>query len=1016
MARQYKLLGRLEIEDDGRPSALMKYSKGCALLAYLIISKKSHSREAVADLLWEATSTAQSFRSLRALLYKIRPISPELTATPKQLSFQANKGIYIDLYTLESALADNDMARLDGALSLYKGDLLDGFYLDDAPRFWEWTLLEREQLRQRIWDGYFRVCNAYFDQQNWTQGVETARRWLSLDELDDNLHQWLMKFLAANGQKTAAIEQYEKCRQLLLEELGIEPSSATTALYEEIQQIPDEIISAFSLPVQLELPLPGELAEPGGLPPHSFLPYHRNAAFTGRVDDLLNLADLLLPAGQGDTGRLTRTAAVTGMGGLGKSQLAVEYAYRYGRYYPGGVYWLNFGEPENIDELVAGMGSKRGMNLFAEADRLPLNKKTEMVKRAWQEQIPRLLIFDNCEDINVAAEWLPVSGGCSALITSRRSDWSKTLPLTVCPLEILPRPESVTFLQYLAEALSLQEADMVAQEVGDWPLALQLAGSFLYRYQDVIPQEYVAQLREKRLLQHDSLKGRHARYSPTGHDFNVAHTFALSFDKLDMNDPVDVAAQRLMAKAASLAPNEPIPLSLLFDSTSNDDPSVDKPIEAAAARLLSLGFLNAINDEIVTMHNLLVTFTIDWLAGESVLTEAKLAVEQALIRQIDPHKAAVGSLATLPFSPVHLRFVTTRAVESDDQQAFRFVNLMSAYLLAIANYEEAESYLEIAFELSKTRCGEESLEMAATATLQGNLYQAKGQYKETEPYYLKALAIHKELLGDNHLETANSLNNVGAIRLRIGPYHTAAPYLEQALAIRERLLGPDHSLTLSILNNLGVMHNFIGEPDLARPYFEKVLAVRERTLGPEHLLTATSLNNLGDLLARNGEEKAGRPFMERATAIREKQLGADHPLTLASKTNLGLALSRIDEFEAAEKHLEQALAAAVPKIGKNHPLTARILNTLGILFTKTGRYDEALTYLEQALTIREKVRGLVHPDTAYSLICLGEVYLARNESENGRPYFERAMTILEQTVEPTAPEYLRVKQYLSQKS
>lgn len=1017
MVRQYKLLGTLAIEkDDGQLSPVMKYKKGSALIAYLIVNGRNQSREVVADLLWDASSTNQSLRNLRAILFKIQPLIPELVVSRKQISFRTSEDIEIDYDALQATLNSEDLSVLDSGLALYKGDLLGDFYLDDSNRFNEWLLLERERLRREVWDGYRRLLSAYTEQEAWKSGIATALRWLALDDADEEILRHLMQLLATNGQVAAALQEFQSGRQRLWDELGVEPEPATVELATRLEALQAEIGDGLSweaiVEAQVEFPKPGELAEPGPLPSQAYLPFHRNVAFTGRVEELLHLSELLLPPREGKP-RLPRAVVITGMGGLGKTQLAVEYAYRYGRYYPGGVYWMSFANPDNIPDEVATIGGQRGMGLFKETDKLTQADQVASVQKAWQGQIPRLIIFDNCEDVNVAAEWLPVSGGCSVLLTSRFSDWSKTLPLTVYPLDILPRPESITFLQHLADEISDNEAYMVAQEVGDWPLALHLAGSFLYRYKNILPQEYVTQLRKERLLHHASLQGQYARYSPTGHELNVARTFALSFEQLDMADAVDVVARRLLAQVACLAPNEPIPLSLLINAASSTYAAVEQ-LQTGVGRLLSLGFLNMVEDNMVMIHHLLVTFALDWLADEPVLTDAKTAVEYSLIQQFNSHKETGGSLVALPFSPTHLRFLTNRALENDDDTTVQFASLMGDYLLAVASYQEARSYLEAALQSAEANYGENSLEMAQVATLMGNYYQATGHYKTAETYYQQALRIHEDKLGDNHVETANSFNNMGCSRLRVGPYPTAAPYLEKALIIRERLLGPEHPLTLGVLNNLGAMYNFMGEPDQARHYFEKVLAVRERTLGPDHLLTATTLNNLGDLLARNGEEAAGRPYLTRSTVIREKHLGMDHPLTLASKTNLGLLLGRMGDYEKAIEQLEQARTAALPKLGENHPLTARIFNTLGIQYTKTGRYEEALTYLEKALKIREKVRGSTHSDTAYSLASLGEMYLAQQDEAKARPLFERAMRILEQAVEQTDPDYLRIQAYLAE--
>ena len=180
----------------------------------------------------------------------------------------------------------------------------------------------------------------------------------------------------------------------------------------------DVVVGAQVMP-----PDPGKLSEPGQLPPLSIIPYQRNMDFTGRREALLHLARLLLPWPKAK-GRFTRVAAVTGMGGLGKTQLAVEFCYRYGRYFPGGVFWLNFADAQNVAAEVAAIGGEQGMRLYREAEQLTLIDRVGQVQRAWQAAIPRLLVFDNCEDEELLAEWMPVTGGCRVLVTCRRSHWS----------------------------------------------------------------------------------------------------------------------------------------------------------------------------------------------------------------------------------------------------------------------------------------------------------------------------------------------------------------------------------------------------------------------------------------------------------------------------------------------------------------------------------------------------------------------------------------------------------------
>jgi len=178
MPLQFKLLGSLIIESDGAPSELLKSPKGCALITYLTITGQSHTREFLADLFWEATSTAQALRNLRALLSRIHELVPELQVTRTTLAFQPLPDTAVDFLTLQAVLEEdpaqiND-SQLDTTLQLYRGDLLANFYLGGAPRFEEWLAMERERLRQKVQGAYQRLCKSYLEAEQWSDGLTLA--------------------------------------------------------------------------------------------------------------------------------------------------------------------------------------------------------------------------------------------------------------------------------------------------------------------------------------------------------------------------------------------------------------------------------------------------------------------------------------------------------------------------------------------------------------------------------------------------------------------------------------------------------------------------------------------------------------------------------------------------------------------------------------------------------------------------------------------------------------------------
>ena len=997
---QFKLLGSFSIEHDGEFSDILKSEKGCAILAYLIITKGSQSREKVADLIWDADSTKKVLQNLRQILSSsLRGKVPELHIERKNLIFIPTSDTFVDLYKLEEMLVSDDPDQIDTGLKLYKGRLMADFYLPDAPRFNEWLFHAREQLHRRLSDHFHHLCADYKANQQWPEAIALARHWIGLDSFDESTHRQLIQFLAADGQIEAALKQYALCRELLQDELGVEPEEVTTNLALQIEQ--------------MVRPPRGELAAPGPLPHNAYMPLHRNVTFTGRQNELRRLAELLLPSQEVEL-NLPKGVVISGMWGMGKSQLAAEYAYRYGRYYPGGVFWISFANPENVAEEIASIGGKAGLDLFSSDDIFSLQEKIDYISRVWQEPTPRLLIFDNCEDERLAADWLPVTGGCRVIVTSCYANWSKALPLTILSLEVLERQESIELLQKLKESIREEDANLVAETLGDLPLALHLAGSFLSIYQSLSPHIYLQQLEKQGLLRHQSLQGKHTRYSPTQHQLSVDKTFATGLSKLDLEDRLGWIAYHLLAHAACLSPNDPIPVTLIYDSVARQKEIVASPKTFADSlqRLISLGFLNRLPEAQVSMHQLLSMFMLNRLDSNS-LAEIEQAIDATLLETVEKHRKTHGYLVRLPFSTSHLRVSTDRALARMDGIATELASLLSAHFNDIANLSEARTYLHAAQELTRALFGESSLQMASTGSSLGNLLMTMGQYEEAEPYFLQALNIRLRELGEFHFDTANSLNQMGHVRSKLGPYESSVPYFERALAVREALLGMEHPLTTGTLNNLGAVYNFMGNKPKARAYFEQVLAIRERVLGPEHLQTATVLNNLGDLLARTGNEETGQTYLRRSVTIRERHLGIEHPLTLSSKTNFGESLSRLGQFDKAQKQLNDALSASLKKLGERHPLTARIINTLGVLYTRMARFEEAEGQLQHALQIRKAVRGEIHTDTAYTLICLGDLYVQTRTVEEGRTLYKQAERILVEIVEPTSTSLLIAREKLA---
>ena len=670
------------------------------------------------------------------------------------------------------------------------------------------------------------------------------------------------------------------------------------------------------------------------------MPLGKNNLFVGRRDELKELARALRegPAAIG------QVATVTGMGGIGKTQLASAFVHRYGQYFEGGVFWLSFAEKESVETEVGLSGGPEGMGLYGK-DAAGLADNVALVRSLWKSEMPRLLVFDNCESEALFREWAPKTGGCRVLVTSRRDTWSDDLGVKSIKIEVLGETESIALLKKFRKDIPDKLLLAIADELGFLPLALHVAGSYL-KYFGESAQKYLAELSSDSILNHRSLKGEGGRWSPTKHDLDVGRTFAISVERLRADDPVDAVALKLLARIGYLAHGEPIPEYVLF-ATLGEREDKDALVEKKGLRrLIQVGLVERIETDMVVVHRLVGRYVLD-SHGEK---EALAGVEAGLLREAK-NICNSGIPGPLLVWQVHLKTVTDRASKGDGERGATLCNGLGFHFGMI------------------------------------------GEYHKAKPYYEKALAIYQKVLGDLHPHTASSLNNMGSLLQDLGENEAARPYYEKALAIRKKVLGDLNPDTASSLNNMGSLLKAMGETEAARPYYEKALAIYQKVLGDLHPDTASSLNNMGSLLKAMGENEAARPYYEKALAIRKKVLGDLHPDTASSLNNMGYLLKAMGETEAARPYYEKALAIYQKVLGDLHPDTANSLNNMGYLLQAMGETEDARPYYEKALAIRKKVLGDLHPDTAQSLNNMGGLLQAMGENEAARPYLEKALAI-----------------------
>ena len=318
------------------------YNKALALLAYLAVTKRPHSRESLAGLLWGEMPDAAAKANLRKILSVLREIAaPNVEIGRQDGRFNRDSNYWLDTEIFESKpqgptatsitpaeMQDRDVKLLDDAVQLYKGDFLEGFYVRDAPAFEEWVLPERERLRQKMLQALYRLAAYYTARGHYARGIDYTTRLLALEPWHEEVHQQMMLLLALSGQRSAALNQFEVCRRLLADELGVQPNRDTVDLHHRIAR--GEVTSQ-----PASAPLPRDW-------PAEATP------FVGRAEELAQLHAYLAAPG-------SRLATVVGISGVGKTRLVLQGAAQAMGVFRQGVHYISaaaLSTPEGLSHAI----------------------------------------------------------------------------------------------------------------------------------------------------------------------------------------------------------------------------------------------------------------------------------------------------------------------------------------------------------------------------------------------------------------------------------------------------------------------------------------------------------------------------------------------------------------------------------------------------------------------------------------------------------------------------------------
>ncbi|MBL7520782.1 tetratricopeptide repeat protein [Frankia sp. CNm7] len=634
---------------------------------------------------------------------------------------------------------------------------------------------------------------------------------------------------------------------------------------------------------------------PGELPPVWNVPV-RSPAFTGRDAMLLRLRGLLRSDGT------ALVQAMHGIGGVGKTQLAIEYAHRFAVDYDL-VWWVDAGQAALVGDQIGELA------VAAEVTASGVGTPAALVavRRYLRSHGGWLLIFDNAEDPSDLVAWLPEGPG-HILITSRNPGWG----LVAAPVEVdvFARHESVALLRGQVPTVDVADADRLAEALGDLPLAVAQAAGLLAET-GMPPSEYLDALATA--AAEVLAEGR-----PPFYPVSLAAVVHLSVQRLADEDQ---AAHQLLQLCAFLAP-EPVPLSYLSGAGVGvlPDPlaTVARTPLALRRSMGRLGRYGLVKVGPVgpLLHRLVQAIVRAHLDPDG-RRAARARVEAMLVDAApgDPENPVWWS-QWAGFLP-HL--LATDPVDSPSPQAHRLACDAVWYLLARGDTHAAQRLAADMYHRWRDRFGPDDQRTLTAANRLARAHRDLGQYAQARDLDAETLTQRGRVLGADHPDTLTSASNLARDLRTLGDLARARALDEDTLARRGRVLGADHPDTLTSASNLARDLAALGEIAQARDLDAQTHARRGRVLGADHPDTLISASNLARDLAAVGETARARALDEDTLARRRRVLGEDHPDTLISANNLAVDLRAVGEIARARALDEDTLARRRRVLGDDRP-------------------------------------------------------------------------------------------------
>ena len=932
MHLELTLFGSPAIRRQRQTITGFRSSKAQALLYYLVITARPHTRPTLAGLFWGDQPEAAARTSLSKCLSNLRELVGDAVLVDRQtVAFNRDQPYHLDTEhfaaSLSAPLTPATHTSYQNALSLYRGDFLEGFYVRDAPDFEQWVLVQRAHYREAVVNGLHTLAS-YADQQgDLPQAITHTRRLLTLEPWREEAHRHLMLRLARNGQRAAALAQFESCQRILAEELAVEPDAETVAVVSalragdfdqiypgELNRSPDGLATA-SAPRAVTNNLP--------LPPTPLI---------GRVSELAELGELI-------NHPQCRLITITGPGGIGKTRLALAAAAAQADHFRDGVAFVPVAAISNVAFLAHAI-----LQALAQPLQQAQDSTSQLLDYLQSKQM--LLVLDNYEQLLPAVALLQAvviqTAGVTLLVTSRERLALQAEQLF--PLEGLAYPS-------LAAAERLEEFTAVQLFL---QRARQIRPGFIPTVEELAAISHICQISEGLPLAIELAAGALRTESP-------------------------------LAIATALTADQPLPATRLRDL-----PARHRSIAAVFDHSWHL----LTDEEQLVLSQLSVFrggFVLAAAAQVAAATTETLAalVDKSLVRQQADDRFDLHELLR------QFAAEKCKALATEESTHWRhlcyFLTLAETLERQITGAPQREALVHFTTEYDNFRAAltwglAQPTSPYPVVTTAAWLAARLGRYwhlwkheQEGRAWLAKALTLVEAALQATHADgsawATDEIKLHARLLFRAGMLETdstlSARLLEQSLCHYRTL--QDQRALARCLQELGLAVSYMGEREQAKAYFTEGLAYARRINDP--WTVARSLGGLVGLYLEENNPQTALKLAEESIAIyRQLQDSHSMPSAMTSLAQVQLALGN---YAQAAALLEEVLVLRriLNPDSKGGAWAYRVLGTVEQM---QGNYGRAVEYYRRSLCLRQEQQEL--SGMAWALEGLVEVAAATGQS------------------------------------